>query len=67
MINRCLIRSILDKTPYELLNNTKPKVNYVRGFGCKCIVLKNSKEDLGNFDARSDKGIFIGYSSLNKA
>lgn len=28
--NRCLIRSSLNKTPYELLNNRKPMLSYLR-------------------------------------
>lgn len=65
--NRCLIRSLLNKTPYELLYNRKPKLNYLRTFGCKCSVLNNEKDDLGKFDPRSDEGVFIGYSSSSKA
>ncbi|KAH0682508.1 hypothetical protein KY290_023330 [Solanum tuberosum] len=64
--NMCLIRSLLKKTPYELLNNKKPKLNYLRAFGCKCFVLNNCKDDLGKFDPRSDK-VFVGYSSFIKA
>ena len=45
--NRCLIRVILNKTPYELLNNRKPMLSYLRAFGCKCFVLNNGKDDLG--------------------
>ena len=48
--NRCLIRVVLNKTPFELLNNKKPMLNYLRAFGCKCFVLNNGKDDLGNFD-----------------
>ena len=48
--NRCLIRAVLNKTPYELFNNKKPMLNYLRAFGCKCFVLNNGKDDLGNFD-----------------
>lgn len=65
--NRCLIRSIIKKTPYELLNNKKPSIAHLRPFGCKCSVLNNGKDDLGKFDARSDKGVFVGYSSTSKA
>ena len=28
--NRCLIRVVLNKTPYELLNNRKPMLSYLR-------------------------------------
>ncbi|XP_070043163.1 uncharacterized protein [Nicotiana tomentosiformis] len=59
--------SLLNKTPYELLNGRKPKVTHLRTFGCKYFVLNNSKEALGKFDAKSDEGIFLGYSSQSKA
>ncbi|XP_075081526.1 uncharacterized protein LOC142166351 [Nicotiana tabacum] len=66
LINKCMLRSLLDKTPYELLNERKPKLIYLRAFGCKCFVLNNGKEALENFDTKSDEGIFLGYSSQNK-
>ena len=65
--NRCLISSLLNKTPYELLNNRKPMLSYLRAFGCKCFVLNNGKDDLGKFDPRSDEGVFVGYSLSTKA
>ncbi|XP_075106827.1 uncharacterized protein LOC107784042 [Nicotiana tabacum] len=65
--NRCMIRPSLNKTLYELLNGRKPKLTHLRTFGCKCFVLNNGKEALGKFDAKSDEGIFLGYSSQSKA
>ena len=65
--NRCLIRSLLNKTPYELLNNRKPMLSYLRAFGCKYFVWNNRKDDLRKFDPRSDEGVFVGYSSSSKA
>jgi len=65
--NRCLIRFVIKKTPYELLNNKKPSIAHFRPFGCKCFVLNNGKDDLGKFDARSDDGVFVDYSSTSKA
>ena len=35
-------------------------------FGSKCLIL-NTKDNLGNFDATSNVGIFLGYSSSIKA
>ncbi|XP_075109035.1 putative mitochondrial protein AtMg00710 [Nicotiana tabacum] len=43
LVNRCMIRSLLNKTPYDLLNGRKPKLTHLRIFGCKCYVLNNSK------------------------
>ena len=34
-------------------------------FGCKCYILKDSQN--GKFDAKSDEGIFLGYSTRSKA
>ena len=61
VMNRVLIRSILNKTPYELFNGRKPNISHLRVFGCSCFVLNNGKENLGKFDEKEDKGIFIGY------
>nr|XP_009608491.1 uncharacterized protein LOC104102482 [Nicotiana tomentosiformis] len=49
------------------LVNRKPKLTHLRTFGCKCFVLDNGKEGLGKFDAKSDEGILLGYSSQIKA
>nr|XP_033510365.1 uncharacterized protein LOC117275117 [Nicotiana tomentosiformis] len=67
LVNRYMIRSLLNKTPYELLNGRKPKLTHLRTFGYKCFILNNGKKALGKFDAKSDEGIFLGYSSQSKA
>ena len=61
-MNRVLIRPIMKKTPYDLLNGRKPNVSHLKVFGCKCYILNNGKDSLGKFDAKFDKGIFLGYS-----
>jgi len=66
VLNRCLI-AILKKTPYELFKGHKPNISYFRPFGCKCFVHNNGKNDLGKSNARSDGGIFLGYSMHSKA
>ena len=66
ILNRVLVRPLLTKIPYELWNNKKPNVSYFKVFGCKCFIL-NEKDNLGKFDAKSDEGIFLGYSSISKA
>ena len=67
VMNRALIRPILKKTPYELYFGRKPNISHLHIFGCKCFVHNNGKDNLGKFDAKSDEGIFIGYSSTSKA
>ncbi|XP_016461781.2 putative mitochondrial protein AtMg00710 [Nicotiana tabacum] len=67
IINRCLIRPILKKTPYELWNGKKPNISYFHPFGCKCFIHNNRKENLGKFDPKSDEGIFLGYSPSSRA
>jgi len=66
-INRCMFRPMLDKTPYELLKDSKPNISHLRVFGCKCFIHNIGKNLLGKFDAKSDKGIFLGYSTHSKA
>ena len=56
----------MNKTSYELWNNRKPKISYLRVFGCKCFIL-NTKDNLEKFDSKADEGIFLGYSTTSKA
>ena len=56
----------MDKTRYELWKNKKPNISYFKVFGSKCFIL-NTKDNLGKFDAKSNVGIFLGYSSSSKA
>lgn len=66
VLNRVLIRPIINKTPYELWKNKKPKISYFKVFGSKSFVLCT----IGNqdkFSPKSDEGIFIGYSLHSKA
>ena len=67
ILNRVLIRPILKKTPYELWKNRKPTIKYFHIFGCRCFILNNGKDNLSKFDAKSDEGIFLGYSTSSKA
>ena len=54
------------KTPYELWRGKKPVVKYFRIFGSDCYILRD-RENLEKFDAKSDKGYFLGYSSTSRA
>jgi hypothetical protein len=55
-----------EKTPYELLNGTKPNIAYFRVFGCKCYILKKGTR-LGKFDKKCDECFLVGYSTISKA
>lgn len=66
VFKRVPIRAILEKTHYELFKGWKSNISYFRVFGCKCINLNNGKDNLGKFDAKSDEGVFLGYSSSSK-
>ena len=65
VLNRVLLRPILKKIPYELWKNKKPNISYFKFFGSKCFIL-NTKDNLGKFDAKSDVGLFLAYSTSSK-
>ena len=67
IINRAMIRPLLKKTSYELLNGRKPNISHLKVLGCKCFIHNNGKDNIGKFDPRSDEGIFLGYSLTSKA
>ena len=68
VLNRIIIRLVLDKTPYELLKGRKSNLSHLRVFKlCKCFILNNGKDKLGKFDAKVNGGVFLGYSSNRKA
>ncbi len=66
VMNRVMIRPLLNKTPYELWFDNKPNIAYFKVFGCTCYIL-NTGDQLGKFEAKADEGIFKGYSSRSKA
>ena len=53
------------KTLYELWRGKKLVVKYFRIFGSDCYILCD-RENLEKFDAKSDKGLFLGYSSTSR-
>ena len=59
-LNRVQLKKDSFKTPYELWYGYKPNVSYLKVFGSKCYILKESRK--GKFDAKCDEGIFLGYS-----
>ena len=65
ILNRGLLRSNSDKTPYELWKGRPTNVKHFRVFGSKCYIKR--EDGIGKFDSRVDKGILVGYSSMRKA
>ncbi|GJZ04007.1 putative ribonuclease H-like domain-containing protein, partial [Tanacetum coccineum] len=64
--NRVLVTKPLNKTPYELFNGRAPAIGFLRPFGCHVMIL-NTLDHLGKFDAKGDEGFFVGYSLNSKA
>jgi len=64
--NIIYIRPILEKTTYELFKGRRPNISYFHQFGCTCYI-QNNKLYLEKFDAKAQRGIFLGYSERSKA
>lgn len=60
------MRPILKKTPYEFSKGSKPNTQHFHPFGFPCFI-HNTKDNLGKFDFKADKCIFLGYSHNYKA
>ncbi|GKF36529.1 retrovirus-related pol polyprotein from transposon TNT 1-94 [Tanacetum coccineum] len=63
--NRSLIHTLHDKTPYELVNDKKLDLSFLRVFGALCY-LTNDSEDLDKLKAKADIGFFVGYAPNRK-
>jgi len=64
--NRIYIKPILEKTTYELFKGRRPNISYFHQFRCTCYI-PNNKLYLKKFDAKAQRGIFVGYSERSKA
>ena len=53
ILNRAMVRPILNRTSYELLKGKKPNISYFKPFGVKYFVHNNYKENLDKFDVKS--------------
>lgn len=65
-LNRVQLRVNNKMTPYELWYDKKPSVKYFKVFGSKCFI-RRDEDGLGSFESRCDEGIFLVYSTHNKA
>nr|GEU55400.1 retrovirus-related Pol polyprotein from transposon TNT 1-94 [Tanacetum cinerariifolium] len=64
--NKVLVVNPYFKTPYELFKGRSHALSFMRPFGCNVIIL-NTLDQLGKFDEKSNKKIFVGYSTISKA
>lgn len=63
--NKIYIRPIINKTSYGLFKGRKVSISYFHQLGCTCYIL-NNKVYLNKFDAKAQKGIFLGYSEAQR-
>nr|GFA38779.1 putative ribonuclease H-like domain-containing protein [Tanacetum cinerariifolium] len=61
VLNRALVIKPHNKTPYELICGRPPLIDFMKPFRCPITIL-NTKDYLGKFDEKADKGYFVGYS-----
>nr|GEV48320.1 hypothetical protein [Tanacetum cinerariifolium] len=64
--NRVLVNKSQNKTSYELFNGRTPGIGFLKPFGCHVMIL-NTLDHLGKFEAKGDEGYFIGYFMSTKA
>ena len=64
-LNRVQIKKGTHATPFEIWYAHSPNVKHFKIFGCKYYILKESRN--GKFYAKSEEGIFLGYSTRSKA
>ena len=57
ILNQVQLQKDSDKTPYELWYGYRPNVSYLKVFGSKYYILKESRK--GKFDVKGDEGIFL--------
>nr|GEU44578.1 hypothetical protein [Tanacetum cinerariifolium] len=61
-----LVNKSQNKTSYELFNSRIHAIGFLIPFGCHVMIL-NTLDHLGKFDAKGDEGSFVGYSLSSKA
>lgn len=64
-LNHVQVKKDTHSTPFEILYGYSPNVEYFKVFGRKCYIVKDFRN--GKIDAKSEEGIFLGYSTRSKA
>ena len=65
IINRLPIPLLQNKSPYEVMFQTKPKYHYLRTFGC-LVMASNPSKQHDKFLERGVPCIFLGYPQTQK-
>ncbi|GKE72198.1 putative ribonuclease H-like domain-containing protein, partial [Tanacetum coccineum] len=55
-----------NRTLIEAARTISPAIGFLRPFGCHVMIF-NTLDQLGKFDAKGDEGYFVGYSLSSKA
>nr|GEV91461.1 retrovirus-related Pol polyprotein from transposon TNT 1-94 [Tanacetum cinerariifolium] len=66
VLNRALVTKPHNKVSYELIRGRSPLIDFMKPFGYPVTIL-NTRDNLGKFEGKADKGYFIGYSVVSKA
>ncbi|GJW68152.1 putative ribonuclease H-like domain-containing protein, partial [Tanacetum coccineum] len=66
VLNRVLVTSPHNKTPYELLSGKVLNISHFKPFGCHVTIL-NTSDHLGKFEGKADEGFIVGYAANSKA
>nr|GEY35696.1 ribonuclease H-like domain-containing protein [Tanacetum cinerariifolium] len=61
VLNRALVTKPHNKTPYELIRERPPLIDFMKPFGCSVTIL-NTRDNLGKFEGKADEGYLVGYS-----
>ena len=64
-LNRVQVKKYTNYTLFELWYGYAPNVKYFNIFRSKCYIFKDNRNQ--KLDAKSDEGIFLGYSTKSKA
>jgi hypothetical protein len=65
VLNRCPMKGVVDKTPYEPWHERKPAVHHLCTFGC-VTHMNNTTPNLKKLDDRSQPMIFVSYEEGTK-
>nr|GEW93823.1 ribonuclease H-like domain-containing protein [Tanacetum cinerariifolium] len=64
VLNRALVTKHPNKTPYILLNDRSPRLDFIRLFGCPVTIL-NTLDPLDKFEGKANEGFLVGSCVLS--